>query len=188
MSRTIDNKVLVIDVEATCWEPKESKPDNETSEIIEIGISVVDTKELSIIETNSIIVKPQRSTLSNFCTELTTLTPSIMDTGISFQNAVEILKKEYKSNNRTFISWGDYDRKMFEKNCQDYSVAYPFGPRHLNLKNLFSLFNGLNKELGLDAALNHLGLPLEGTHHRGNWDSLNISKILISMLKNFRNM
>lgn len=188
MSRKTDPNVLVIDVESTCWEPKSSQPADQISEIIEIGISIVNTETLEILKNDSILVNPHKSTLSYFCTQLTTLTPSMLQDGVSFPEAINMLKTEYKSKNRTFISWGDYDRKMFEKNCKDYQVGYPFGPRHMNLKNAFSLFYGLKKELGLDEALNYINLPLEGTHHRGNWDSLNISKILIMMLKRFRNI
>jgi len=92
----------------------------------------------------------------------------------------------YDSSNRTFISWGDYDRKQFQNNSKDYNVKYPFGPRHLNLKNAFSLLHGLDRELGMDAALEFLKIPLEGTHHRGDDDAKNIAKILLAILKKFR--
>ena len=186
--RDIESFVNIIDVESTCWEPKESKPEDQISEIIEIGISVVNTNSLQIVKTSSIIIKPEKSKISDFCTKLTTLTTDIVDAGIPFQKAVEILKRDYKSHKTTFISWGDYDRKMFEKNCKNYNVDYPFGPRHINLKNCFSLFNGFTKEFGLDYALNYYNLILEGTHHRGEWDAHNTAKIFIKMLKTFRKL
>lgn len=175
-----------IDVESTCYELPEIKPENDISEIIEIGISVVDIQELKIISTASILVKPQKSKISNFCTRLTTLTQEQVDQGISFQEACEKLKKEFKSNERTFLSYGDYDRKMFERNCQDYDCKYPFGPRHINIKNILTVLHGLDREPGMDAALKFLGLPLEGTHHRGSDDSFNIAKIFLHTLKKFR--
>ena len=182
----LDKNVLVIDLESTCWEPKSSQPIDEISEIIEIGITLVNTKDLQIVKKDTIIIKPEKSTISDFCTNLTGLTSEIVKSGISFPEAVNILKKDYKSHKTTFISWGDYDRKMFEKNCKNYCVDYPFGPRHINLKNCFSIFNGLDKEVGLDSALDYYHLPLEGTHHRGEWDAYNTAKILIEMLKVFR--
>ena len=186
MAKVLDNNVLVIDVESTCWEPPEQPAPNEISEIIEIGIAVVDIKELKIVKNSSIMIKPQRSKLSNFCTKLTTLTQEQVDKGITFQEAMKLLKSEFKSDNRTFVSWGDYDRKMFERNCKDYGVKYPFGPRHLNLKNCFTMLHGLEREPGMDDALVHLKLKLEGTHHRGIDDSNNIAKILINTLDKFR--
>lgn len=180
------NLVNIIDVESTCWSPPELKAFNEISEIIEIGISVIDINSLKLINNDSIIVKPQRSKVSKFCTKLTTLTQEVVDQGVSFAAAMAILNQNYDSKNRTFISWGDYDRKMFERNCKDYGIEYPFGPSHLNLKNCFTLLYGLDHELGMDAALEHLKLKLDGIHHRGNDDSKNIANIFIHSLRKFR--
>lgn len=186
MPRPLDPNVLVIDVESTCWEPPEVQPKGSISEIIEIGIAVVNIKTLEIVQNDSIIVRPQSSKLSKFCTKLTTLTQEYVDQGTTFQAAMAILRKDYNSENRTFVSWGDYDRKMFERNSKDYGVKYPFGPRHMNLKNSFTMLHGLTHEPGLDGALDYLGLPLEGTHHRGVDDAKNIAKVFISTLVKFR--
>jgi inhibitor of KinA sporulation pathway (predicted exonuclease) len=186
MPRQLDPNVLVIDVESTCWEPPEVQPQNEISEIIEIGIAVVNIKDLTIKQNDSIIIRPQKSKVSKFCTNLTTLTQKIVDEGMTFQAAMAVLKRDYKSEDRTFLSWGDYDRKMFERNSRDYGVKYPFGPRHMNLKNSFALLHGLDREPGLDQALDYLGMKLEGTHHRGVWDARNIAKIFIHTLTKFR--
>lgn len=186
MPKKLDPKVLVIDVESTCWEPPDYQPKNQISEIIEVGIAVVDIQKLQIVENDSIIIKPERSQVSKFCTQLTTLTQGYVDQGTTFASAMAILRKNYDSENRTFISWGDYDRKMFERNCRDYGVKYPFGPRHMNLKNSFTMLHGLDREPGLDSALDQLGMKLEGTHHRGIDDAKNIAKIFIETVKKFR--
>lgn len=186
MSKLSDPKVLVIDVESTCWEPPEYQGRDEISEIIEIGIAVVDTKKLEITENTSILVRPQKSKVSKFCTRLTTLTQEQVNKGITFQDAVRKLKNDFYSGDRTFVSWGDYDRKMFERNCKDYDVRYPFGPRHMNFKNSFTILHGLEREPGMDSALEHLNLKLDGTHHRGVDDAKNIATILIHTLKKFR--
>jgi len=186
MGKAMNRQVLVVDVESTCWEPPEFQGKDEISEIIEIGIAVVDIDKLTIIENDSIIIKPQRSKVSKFCTKLTTLTQEYVDQGTTFQAAMEILRKNYNSQNRTMVSWGDYDRKMFERNCADYGVKYPFGPRHMNLKNTFAIFEGLGREPGMDAALGHLRLNLVGTHHRGIDDARNIAEIFCKIIKMYR--
>jgi len=186
MARATDPSVLIIDVESTCWEEPERMGKDEISEIIEIGIAVVNIKDLKILKNDSILVRPQRSRISKFCTKLTTLTQAQVDTGITYQEAMRKLRKDFDSGDRTFISWGDYDRKMFQKNCDDYNVQYPFGPRHMNLKNSFTLLHGLGREPGMDTALDHLGMKLEGTHHRGIDDARNIANIFIHTLKKFR--
>ena len=60
--------------------------------------------------------------------------------------------------------------------------AYPFGPSHINVKTLFALKQKLPHELGMDEALQKLGIPLEGVHHRGKDDANNIAKIVREIL------
>lgn len=186
MSKKFNPNVLVIDVESTCWEAPEIQGPDEISEIIEIGIAVVNFKSLNIVSNGSIFVKPQKSKVSKFCTKLTTLTQDQVDRGVLFADAMDILRKNYDSENSTMISWGDYDRKMFERNCNEYGVKYPFGPRHMNLKNSFTLLHGMEREPGMDAALKIINLDLQGTHHRGIDDAKNIAMIFIDTISKFR--
>jgi inhibitor of KinA sporulation pathway (predicted exonuclease) len=179
MSKKLD-QILVIDVESTCW--KGNPPPGQTNEIIEIGITLLNIKELQIMETLSILVKPERSEISQFCTELTTLTEAQIETGITFQEACNRLKNDFNAKERTWASYGDYDRRQFERQCRELSIAYPFGPTHINIKNLLSIFEGLTSELGMIDALNHLKLEHTGTHHRGADDSRNIATILMSLI------
>lgn len=183
MSLRLD-AILVIDVESTCWET--DPPDGQISEIIEIGLCVVDVRQLEPVEKRSILVKPVRSTISPFCTQLTTLRPEDVDDAGSFADAAQILTKKYRSKDRLWASWGDYDRNQFDRMCQTFGVTYPFGRRHLNVKTLFAVALGLPRELGLDGALKQLGWPLEGTHHRGHDDAWNIGKILCELLRRQR--
>ena len=181
-------EIYIIDLEATCYTDaeKEANP-NLVSEIIEIGISVVDLKLLIIKSTESILVKPTKSQISKFCTELTTITPEMVVNSPTFPEAIKQLKK-IKIQNKTWGSWGDYDREQFKRNNELYSQNSNYlGRTHLNIKNWFSLMNGYSKEFGMDEALKILGLPLEGTHHRAGSDSQNIAQIFINTVKKFRN-
>jgi inhibitor of KinA sporulation pathway (predicted exonuclease) len=179
MARRLDH-ILVIDVEATCWEG--APPSGQENEIIEIGICPIDVRQRRREERESVLVRPQRSRVSPFCTQLTTLTQAAVDAGLAFEEACPLLRRKYQSDQRTFASWGDYDRNQFDRQCRSFGVKYPFGPTHLNVKNLFALCRGLNHEVGLDAALALLGLPLEGTHHRGGDDAWNIAAVLLALL------
>ncbi len=176
--------INVIDVESTCWEGK--APTGQTSEIIEIGICTFDVLTLEPVEKRAILVKPMRSTVSEFCTELTTLTQEQVDQGVSYSEACDILREDYLSNMRLWGSYGDYDRKMFERQCREMNVKYPLGSTHLNIKNLFAISRGLEREIGMGSALKKLQIPLVGTHHRGVDDSWNIALILGHILKNAR--
>lgn len=179
MPRKLD-QIIVVDIEATCWEGK--LPAGEENEIIEIGICTLDIASGKRLEKESILVKPERSRVSPFCTQLTTLTQEQVDQGISFVEACAILKEKYLSKERVWASYGDYDRNQFEKQCQARFIDYPFGSRHINVKTLVAVMYGLPREVGMAGALEVLNLPLDGTHHRGVDDAWNIAGILSKLL------
>ena len=183
MARKLD-QILVVDIESTCWQG--DSPAGETSEIIEIGVCVVDVATLQRQEPLSILVKPQRSSVSPFCTALTTLTQEEVDQGVSLAEACQLLQETYRSRQRLWASYGDYDRKQFRKNCAAYGIDYPFGPGHLNVKTLFAVTHALKREVGMGKALAILGMSLEGTHHRGGDDAWNIAGILCDLLHQSR--
>ena len=80
-----------------------------------------------------------------------------MDGGIAFKDACKILENEYLGAERLWASFGDYDRRQFEKQCRDQGVRYPFGPSHLNAKTLFAVSRRLPSEIGLPQAMALLG-------------------------------
>lgn len=174
------DQVLVVDVEATCWEG--APPPGQRNEIIEIGVCPVDVASGERGERRSILVRPQHSEVSPFCTSLTTLTAAQVASGVSFAEACSLLHREYRSDQRVWASYGDYDRKQFERQCAFEGVRYPFGPRHVNVKTLFALGRALPREVGMSEALSLAGRPLDGTHHRGHDDAWNIAGLFAGML------
>lgn len=183
MARTLD-RILVVDVESTCWDGE--PPPGEMSEIIEIGLCLVDVATLTRVERHSILVCPATSTVSAYCTQLTTLTQADVDAGISLVEACRWLDQQHRSRQRLFASYGDYDRVQFERNCAALGIVYPFGPTHLNVKNLAAVSYGWSREVGMSEALRRVGLPLEGTHHRGGDDAWNIAGLLCHLLRRTR--
>jgi inhibitor of KinA sporulation pathway (predicted exonuclease) len=179
--------INVIDVEATCWEGKDDVPAGQQSEIIEIGICQVDIKKLERSKKRSILIKPRHSTVSQFCTQLTTITQKMLDeNGVDVTEAARILTEEYDSSYIPWASYGFYDQKMFREWETLYHIRYPLHNRHTNVKYELALMSGADKEVGMDRALTQLGLPMEGTHHRGVDDAYNIANILIWMMSRFR--
>jgi len=183
MAKKLD-QILVVDVESTCWEG--NPPDGEESEIIEIGLCPLDVATLQRLEKHCLLVRPERSTVSAYCTALTTLTQADVEGGLSLHEACRILKREYHAKERLWASYGDYDRRQFERNCRARGIAYPFGPGHLNVKSLFAVMHALPREVGMAQGLEILGLPLEGTHHRGGDDAWNIARLLAELLRRGR--
>jgi len=171
------NKIIVIDIEATCWDGK--TPSGQVSEIIEFGICVLDTKSGEIINNQGILVKPERSTVSPFCTELKTITQEQLDNeGISFKEACTKLREEYSPKEYVWASYGAYDLKMIKNQCKIRDVEYPLSQEHINVKVLFSEVKGISRKVGMKGALGMLNIALEGTHHIGVDDAKNIAKVL----------
>lgn len=183
MAKRLDH-ILVVDLECTCWEGE--TPPGQTGEVIEIGICLLDANTLTRSAKEAILVRPERSQVSPFCTRLTTLTQEQVDGGIPFAQACQKLRKEYKAGDRTWVSYGDFDRRQFERQCKETGVYYPFGKTHLNVKNLLSIALNEPYELSMDKALARLNLPLEGTHHRGVDDAWNIAQLLALLLGKLR--
>ena len=179
MANKLD-KILVIDVEATCWEGE--APAGQINEIIEIGLCVLDVATGERTAPRAIMVKPQHSTLSKYCIQLTTITPEMVADGLHFTEACQLLREEYSAHQRTWASYGDYDRLQFKQQCEVEGIPYPFGRSHINVKNLLALQLGLKKEVGLQRGCGLLGLTFEGTIHRGFDDAWNIAAVLDRVL------
>ncbi len=170
----------VVDVEATCWTG--APPKGQVSEIIEIGLTVVDLDARERVAKHRILVRPARSEVSEFCTELTGLTQNEVDRGVSFAEACKTLAAEHDAGKRGWASWGDYDRKQFTRQCQASTVEYPFGNRHINAKAVFAESFGLPRPVGMAQALKIAKLPLDGRHHRGDDDAWNIASLVLLMI------
>jgi inhibitor of KinA sporulation pathway (predicted exonuclease) len=177
------DKIIIIDLEATCWQGE--VPKGQVNEIIEIGICELDTISGNITKNKGILVKPEYSKISPFCTELTTITQDLLDKeGVSFDEAIEMLHQDYQADQYTWASYGQYDLNMLKRQCSFRKLDYPMGSNHINVKELFYNVKGLKKKVGMNGALEILQIPLEGTHHRGVDDAKNIAKILHWCLKN----
>ncbi len=179
MARAGFDKIVVIDVETTCWEKKQR---DQIMEVIEAGICLLDIGSGEISARQSILVRPVFSEVSEFCTKLTTLTQEVVETGIEFRQACVKLEDEYQTRKRVWASYGDFDRRQFERECRYKGVPYPFGSRHINIKTLFAIKHRLTEEIEMDKALGILGLELIGTHHRGVDDAYNAARILYTLI------
>ena len=179
------HELLVIDLEATCWEG--SRPADQVSEIIEIGICRFDLRENRPIDKTSILVRPKHSTISPFCTELTSITSEMVERdGVDFEVACSKLRKQFGAKTKPWASYGNYDRLQFDRQCALYELALPLSTSHLNIKTLVALHLGLTREIGMKAALDRLGLELEGRHHRGDDDAWNTAKIAGHLFRQLR--
>jgi inhibitor of KinA sporulation pathway (predicted exonuclease) len=175
--KTTSKHILIVDLEATCWSGK--VPEGQQNEVIEIGVCILDTETGQISKNRGLLVKPERSEVSAFCTELTTITPELLDReGVSFAEACDMLRNDYQSERLTWGSYGEYDCKMMKQQCAAWDMSYPLSEDHINVKALFARIKGMKKAVGMAGALGILEFQLDGTHHRGVDDAKNIAKIM----------
>jgi len=179
------DKVVVIDLEATCWDTANGEPIPADCrlEIIEIGVVLLNMDTGAIDLTDSIVVKPKKSWISPFCTKLTGWTQEAVNKGIPFGDALNILKKKYGIKNRVWCSWGDYDKSQFKRQCEWDGIKYPFSLTHFNVKTIHALRNGLHRGVGLGKAVADYGWKFEGRAHNGQDDAKNIAKVFYHLMK-----
>jgi len=182
------SEILVIDLEATCWEGGKT-PAGRFNEIIEIGMAVVrhdpdwdpDSFFYASLGEGSLFVRPEVSEISPFCTELTGITPEVVQGGLSFADAMAILR-EHKE--KPWASWGQWDYKHLKRECQRHEIGFPLNFLHLNLKNWWSVMNG-RKGMWIGDAVKIEGQQFLGTPHRGADDALTAAMMLTRMLKRY---
>lgn len=176
--------VLVIDLEATCWEGGQ-QPKSQPSEIIEIGYQHVFKRsgwEFGL--SGSILVKPRYSVISEFCTRLTGHTQKhTMDFGMTLEEAAKEIAamaehEGFDPKRCVWSSWGMYDYRMLKAEMASF---FPLSHLHLNAKALFSAMYG-KKGTGLAKALEFVGWEFEGLQHRANNDAYNAARLLVKML------
>lgn len=177
------DKIVVIDLEATCW--KKKPPPGQVSEIIEIGACFLELDSLQPERKQSIMVSPARSEVSYFCTKLTTITPELAASGMDFAAACATLQAQFDTRSYLWASWGGYDRRMFASQSELFGVAYPFSDYHLNIKALFADLRNDGTKVGLMRALKMTALEPVGTHHRGADDAWNAARVLGYLLGEF---
>lgn len=178
MPQTSPTRWLVIDLEATCC--NDGQFPREEMEIIEIGAVIADGKSFqSIAEFQTFVCPVRHPALTTFCRDLTGIESSDVESAVGFVEAMSQLTawlKDYAD--AAFCSWGEYDRRQFERDCAYHNVAWPFGNRHVDLKKRYSDRFGLKRGQGFGEALQKHNLTFEGRPHRGIDDARNIVRML----------
>ena len=128
------------------------------------------------------VVEPK---LSQFCTALTTIKQADVDGADMFPAVFARFLEWIGDGPYRLCSWGFFDVGQFRLDCTRFGLVFPeqFESEHLNIKQVFADWKGVRR-CGMTAALDLLGLPLAGTHHRGIDDARNIARIVQLTLPN----
>ncbi|AYN00019.1 3'-5' exonuclease [Chryseobacterium sp. 3008163] len=177
------NQILIVDLEATCWE-NDRIPAGQKVDIIEIGICELNRTTKAISKKQSIYVIPERSKINKFCTDLTGITPQLIEEkGIHFEEACEKIRDEYDSTSLTWAGFGNFDKEQIMEQCDYLGIENPFSENYLNVMYQFKNYHGLHKMMGLKRALKAMNMDFEGNHHSGADDAYNAAKILREILQ-----
>jgi len=174
------SRILVVDLEATCWQGP--PPPGEESEVIEIGNAILHVGDLHVEPGPEILVRPTRSRVSPFCTDLTSITQKMLDEqGLPLAEAIAALEAAHGGLRAVvWASYGNYDRRMLTAECERHGIEFPLSDTHLNVKRLVALMAGWTHETGMLKAMKRLGLATTpgSTHHRGGDDAVEIARVL----------
>lgn len=168
---------IILDLEASCWEGREHSP----NEIIEIGAVCIDESQ-SILGEFNIFVKPKvHPVLSEFCTQLTSITQEMVDDAPSYPSALSQFQAWISSYGDEYLlcSWGHYDRVQFKNDCELHNLPVDWLVHHISLKHQHGKIRNSKRPMGMKSALKKEKIPLDGTHHRGIDDAKNIAKIFL---------
>ncbi len=185
--RTRLDKLFIFDLECTCWEGRGTRaPDGQVSDIIEVGICELDLETLEIGRSDGLLIKPGRSIITPFCTQLTSIDDELLTGAQDFRSVMNYVRNNYSPHYRTAAAWGNFDGTRLRRECAEKGALCPIGPSYLNLKNWFSIMMGHRKEKGLARALKSVGLEFEGRAHRGVHDAINTARLVAHVLRKFR--
>ena len=187
MAKRFD-KIVVVDLEATCWdedtEAGRIEKGEQESEVIESGVCAYHVDLGDISPPMSILVRPTSSKVSKYCTDLTGYTwEDLRKNGMPYRGALNKLRKNFGPKHRIMACWGNYDWYMLSQQCIREELPFPFGVSRINIKELHAIKRKLEKAMGLEAALDHEGLKFEGSPHCGADDAFNAARILKRVLE-----
>jgi 3'-5' exoribonuclease 1 len=173
-------RYIIVDLEATCWE---NVRDFDRMETIEIGAVELPAADSPPVREFSRFIHPvAEPQLSDFCQRLTTIRQRDVDRADYFWTVFPEFVEWIGEEPFILCSWGGYDLTQFRIDCRRHRLEFPVTfERHLNLKKEFARLLSV-KVCGMERALAHAGLPLQGTHHRGIDDARNIARLAVLVL------
>jgi inhibitor of KinA sporulation pathway (predicted exonuclease) len=160
MTSAYETPVLVVDLEATCWErrlaPSGERQSTHNTEIIEFGCALA-TRDGELLDSQSFLVRPTLNPVfSEFCKSQTSIQQSMADAAPVFSEVCDLIDVWLDQPHEDFLwcSWGNYDRLHIQADGEKHKACpslmnYP----HLNLKRLWRRTTGQKRKNGMAHAL-----------------------------------
>jgi 3'-5' exoribonuclease 1 len=179
---TGERRIVVVDVEATCWKKGVFSRKKET---IEIGaVRLLLARAQSTWPEFQTFVRPQRlPRLSNFCRELTGITQRDVDAAPTFPEALRLFLEWSQPSERVVLAtWSHYDLWQLDLDLQAHGLpklAFPV----IDVKKLAARIVGSKsfEETVRDLAPDSLAMP----RHRAIADARRTARILYRLMRPF---
>jgi inhibitor of KinA sporulation pathway (predicted exonuclease) len=180
-------RLLVVDLELTCG-PGITQ---DIQDIIEVGTFVLarDSGVDADSPVASFYVRPARSPITPFCTQLTGITREQVTNQPNFARVAPRLQElADASGAQVWVSWGQ-DQTLLHRQCVAAGVENPFKRlEHFDIKRLLTPLvyrvtggtkpQGAGSGVGLETAMKALGLQFKGRAHSGAADALNTARLV----------
>lgn len=182
MSKRQKPYLMCVDTEWTCWNDREVA-NKSISEIIEFGICITDIENKQIIDSASHIVKPQYSELSDYCIQLTGITPKQAKQGIVMQDMTKHLMRLYGTKRMIWAGWGN-ENQSIQQWCDYVGAMNPFSDHYINIADVMNLkfASQITSKLSLQQACAFLNIQQVLPWHRGVNDAITTAKIAMEIL------
>ncbi len=155
------------------------------SEVIQIGAVALNAQD-SLIGEYEQMVKPQFSiAVSPYIYRLTGITSDMLDTGVSFEEAINIFAawcdKVSTNDQYEIYAWSDNDLIQLQQEMLIKELTYFFDMQCMNVwtdfQYIFCDLLGLSSAMSLDKAVQALDMNFTGNQHSALSDALNTAKI-----------
>ena len=177
------DNVLIVNLQTTSWENNKI-PKGQEREIIEIGCNLLNVKSLKTHSPLQLFVRPKISSISEYCTNKCGIDQELLDEeAVDLEDACGTIIKKYKSKNLVWATYGDFDKNLFQFQCDKYNIEYPFNSLHINIKILLPIVCGFDEEVGLKRCIKLSRINQEGVLNAAIDNSHNISLIFAEIIR-----
>jgi DNA polymerase III subunit alpha, Gram-positive type len=187
----LKNNIVVFDLEATCNQVNDERPDKlEYNFIIEIGAVIV-SPQLEIVSSFEHLVRPEEE-ITPFIEKLTGISndmvkdmPTWPEVSEHFTNWI----KAHGNPKRTRLAaWNNYfDNPLLKRVYNYYDKPFPFHGYMMDVKSIAFMWASLkglsSNELTVDEAAEKMGIIPEGKYHRALTDAKVEAEIFIKAMK-----
>jgi Inhibitor of the KinA pathway to sporulation, predicted exonuclease len=179
-----DDRILFIDVEMTCWSG--APPEGQRSEVIEIGVAELDLDTLEVVRSQSYLVQPVFSRISEYCTELTGIAvDDVRRRGRPLKEVASRLQKDFGTRSKQWLSWGP-DRRALERDFAEKGIPFCFSAAFVDMGLEFKHSLGQSRSIGLTRAMQLYGLERTGRIHSGEGDAIDTALLWAEMARRRR--